>query len=307
VGYKKITNLQIGHPLFLFKEVYATEKLHGTSTHILFTHENGVWKHRVSSGGINHHDFIGMLNSKYKLATDVIQKLTEHTAGRDFKNITIYGEGYGGYCQNMGDIYGPINFAAFEVERDGFWLEVPRAHKFVETIGLPFVFYERGPATPEWLDAQRNRPSEQAKRNGMGDDKEGEGIVIRAPMELQDVSGGRLIAKYKRENFRETRTARPLTAEEIKKLEDAAEIAEEWVVEERLNHVLSKLVREGHTTNSMQATGLVIDTMVEDVSIEAAGQVEWSAAVARAVGRKTAELFHKRIKSGGITNPIANT
>lgn len=304
MGYRKITNLQIGHPLFLFKEVFALEKIHGTSSHITLTHtpERG-WEWKVSAGGIKHNDFVFMLNTRYQFASEVVSKLTTLMTGKDVKEIILYGEGYGGRCQGMSDTYGPLNFIVFEVCKDDRWCGVEEAEYLTTQIGLPFVHYEKGPATTEWLDTQRNRPSEQAKRNGMGDNKEREGIVVRAPMELYDDNDGRLIAKYKRENFRETRTARTLTEDDVEALNDAKEIAEEWVVEERLNHVLSALVAKGHENLTIKDTGTVIQAMIEDVSVEAAGQVVWSEAAGKAIGRRAAELFKQRLKSG-ITNPI---
>lgn len=308
MGYRKIPNLQINHPLFLFKEVYAMEKIHGTSSHIILTWTGEKWEWKAFAGGIKYNDFVFMLNTRYQMSTEVIAKLTALTTGKDLKKIILYGEGYGGRCQGMGDVYGPLNFVVFEVVKDDRWCGVEESAYFVNQIGLPFVYYERGPATVEWLDSQRNRPSEQAKRNGMGDTLMGEGIVVRAPMELYDDNDGRLLAKYKRENFKETRTARSLTEEDVEALNDAKEIAEEWVVEERLNHVLSALVTRmspvGETRPlTIKDTGLVIQEMIQDVSVEAAGQIEWSDAAAKAISKKTAELFHRRLK-GGITNPI---
>lgn len=317
MGYRKITNLQLDHPLFQFKEVYAAEKVHGTSVHLTLTRQGEGWGMHIFSGGIKYPDFIFMMNSRYRVS-ELPGKLPALTDSQT-RGITIYGEGYGGRCQNMGDVYGPLNFVAFEVCKviqrpdpgrpDGsylqeVWLDVPRAERFVTQLGLPFVPYERGPATLEWLDAQRNRPSEQAKRNGMGDDKIGEGIVVRAPIEVYDDNGGRFIAKYKREGFRETATARQLTEVEIQALKDAEEIAQEWVVEERLNHVLSALVAKGHSQFALRDTRLVMDAMIEDVSIEAVGKIEWSEAAGRAIGKRAAELFKMRLQTGGITNPI---
>lgn len=308
MGYKKITNLQINHPIFLFKEVYALEKIDGTSAHITFTKEE-TWKiSNIFSGGLNHAAFLGMLQSKYKLNTEILEKLNIATEGKNSKTITIYGEGYGGKCQRMGDVYGPINFCAFEVlVENEYWLDVERAAKFVETIGLPFVHYQRGPATIEWLNAQRDKPSEQAKRNGMGDNKIGEGIIVRAPLELYDNNGGRLIAKYKRPDFkRETKTARILTEEDIKVLEDAAQIAEEWVVEERLNHVLSAIIAEtGVSELTIKDTGKVLETMLNDVIEEAGDEIIWSEAASKAINKRTALLFKKKLElHKGIANPI---
>jgi len=318
MGYKKITNLQINHPLFYFKEVYACEKIHGTSCHLTFTSTPKGWEVKVFSGGIKHSEFIFMLNMRYKLFTEILDRVTSINEGRSIECFTIYGEGYGDTCQGMGGVYGSLNFIAFEVckiisipiSKDKIkskecWLDVPRAECFVKSLGLPFVSYELGPATTEWLDQQRNKPSQLAILNGMGDDKEGEGIVVRAPIELYDDNGGRLIAKYKREGFREMATPRVLTEVDIKELEDAEEIAEEWVVEERLNHVLSSLVAKGHQKFTLRDTRLVMDAMIEDVSLEAVGQIAWSVAAGKAIGKRAADLFKTRIQTGGITNPIA--
>jgi len=304
MGYRKITNFQIGHPLLLFKEVFSLEKIHGSSSHIsLALNDKGLWEAKVSAGGIKHNDFILMLNTKYKFSTKVMDKITVITAGKDIKTIGLYGEGYGGRCQNMADVYGPLNFIIFEVVKDGRWCGVEEAAFFANQIGMPFVYFEKGPATLEWLDSQKNRPSEQAKRNGMGDNQISEGIVIRPPMELHDDNDGRLIAKHRKEIFRETKSARSLTEEEVEALQDAKEIAEEWVVDHRLTHVLSALVAKGHTQLSMKDTLLVIETMQEDVRVEAGDQIAWSEAAGKAIGRKTAELFKKRVKEG-TTNPI---
>lgn len=303
MGYKKISNLQEKHPIFLFKEVYAMEKIHGTSTSITFTQTSpGQWSHSLFSGGIKSYDFLAMLESRYQLTTTIKKNLIQLKSNdTNTKEIIIYGEGYGGRCQNMAHAYGPLNFVAFEVSVDGKWYSVERAHRFVEALGLPFVYYEIGPATIEWLMSQRGRPSEQAKRNGMGIQMS-EGIIIRAPIELYDENGGRLVAKYKRDDFRETSSIRSLT-ETPEVLVESNAIAEEWVVEERLNHVLSALAARGTPCSEMQDTGRVIEEMLKDVAIESAGQVVWSEDVKRAISRRTALLYKLRVRNG-ITNPI---
>lgn len=308
MGYRKIANLQINNPLLEFKEVFSMCKVDGTSAHISFKYIDDKWTYKVFAGGTPHTEFVFMLHTRYKLGTTVLEKLTQHTQGKDVKNVIVYGEAYGSKILGQGHLYGPLNFIAFEVfypdlyGRD-VWLGVKQAEKFVTAIGLPFVPYEKGPATIEWLTQQRDKPDPVAKMNGMGDDRYGEGIIVRAPMELYDENGGRLIAKYKREKFRETKTARTLTEEDVKLLEEAQEIAEEWVVEERLTHVLSKLVAAGHSKLEMKDTGRVVAAMTEDVGTEAVGQITWSQEAAKAIGRKTAEMFKRRVKEGRA-NPI---
>ena len=149
MGYRKITSLyKEAIILNLFKEVYALEKIHGTSAHV-------AWKDgkiRFFSGGEKHDKFVSLFNEE-----ELITKFQD----TGHYEIIVYGEAYGGRMQRMAATYGKENkFVAFEVfikaneHLDGAWLDVERAHKFVEYLDLEFVHYVRGPATLAFVDAQ---------------------------------------------------------------------------------------------------------------------------------------------------------
>ena len=118
-----------------------------------------------------------------------------------------------------------------------------------------------------------------------------EGIVIKPIRECRNNRGERVICKHKRDEFKETKTPREVDPEKLKVLEDAEKIAEEWVVDMRLRHVLDKI----SAPLDICLTGEVIKAMVEDVKLESAGEVVWSRDVAKAIGKKTAQLFKKFI------------
>jgi len=64
MGYADIENLYKNQDVLLFKEVYALEKLHGTSAHIL-------WKDgqlTFFSGGEKHTNFVALSKTKYAKA-----------------------------------------------------------------------------------------------------------------------------------------------------------------------------------------------------------------------------------------------
>lgn len=292
MGYRSIPNLyrpEATDAVFQnCKEVYALEKIHGTSAHIAWKRGEDI---RLFSGGIKPQDFENLIEEKYGL--DNLAFEIRSNLSKDRQEIIFYGEAYGGKCQRMSHVYGPLNFIVFEVKIDDEWLTVPLAHIWAEMIGLEFVWYERGLATLEFLDKCRDMPSQQAIRNGMGDDKIGEGIVVRSiNEEIKDRFGQRIIAKHKRQEFRETKTPRKVNPEQKKVWAEARETAEEFVVMERLRHVLDKLIAEKDGFElSMKNTRTVIGAMIGDVRKEEGDDIEWSAQIQRAIGNRTANLY----------------
>ena len=280
MSYLHIDNLYKNQEILMFKECYAMEKIHGTSAHIRWKDNKIMY----SSGGEKPERFIGLFDKEY-----LIKKLTE----LGLEQLIIYGEAYGGKQQGMSDIYGKeLKFIAFEVKVDNNWLSVPQAEEIVKELGLEFVYYRKVPTILKILDEQRDSDSFQAYRNGMGWGKKREGIVLRPLIELRKNNGARIIAKYKNENFRETKTTRKILDEgKLKVLEEAKTIAEEWVTEMRLVHVLDKFPEADITQ-----TGNVIKAMIEDVKRESEKEVIWSKEVERMIGKKCAILFKNRIK-----------
>lgn len=303
MGYLHIENLY-KKPTFLETagaEVYALEKIHGTSAHMVGKFDRtarsnapvGTWTVSFSGGSEKHDNFVKCFDAKSRLLA--MQTLLEDTT---IETFTIYGEAYGGKQQGMKDTYGPVlKFIAFDVMVDGKWLTVPEAEAFCKPFGIEFVHWVKGPNTLEFLNAQRDADSEQAIRNGMGPGKIREGIVVRPLVEVWNPDlCERLIFKHKRKEYLETATVREVDPSKIQVLNDAEAIATEWVVEERLRHVLDKLVGSGMTLE-MSNTKRVKDAMVEDIKREGAGEIVWSREAEQAIGKRTALLFKQAIAS----------
>jgi hypothetical protein len=275
-----IDNLYKNREVLLFKEVYAMEKIHGTSAHV-------SWKNGELSffaGGVKQANFEALFNK---------EELSASFRALGYPEVVVYGEAYGGSCQGMAKLYGKsLAFVAFEVKVDEAWLNVPNAFDLATRLGFSFVDFKLVPATVEALDIELQRDSVQAVRNGMGEGHRREGIVIRPPIEVVKNNGARIIAKHKNEGFQETQTHRPLDPEALKVLEDAEKIAEEWVTPMRLAHVLDAFPEAG-----MEKTGEIIKAMVADVEREAGEEIISSPKVRAAIGKKTAVLFKSRLKS----------
>ncbi len=280
MGYLHIDNLYKNQEILKFKECYALEKIHGTSANISWSNETV----NLFSGGEKFERFASLFDLE-----DLKTKFEE----LGHSKIHVYGEAYGGKQQGMKDVYGEeLKFVVFDVKIGDMWLEVPNAENITNKLGLEFVFYEKVSTEIEELNKQRDRDSTQAIRNGVGIGKKMEGVVLRPLTEMTLKTGERVIAKHKRDEFRETATPRDVSPEQFKVLEEAKAIAEEWVTEMRLKHVLDKLPQN----IGIESTKLVIKAMVEDVLREAKGEIVENRETEKAIGSRAAKLFKQSLQ-----------
>jgi hypothetical protein len=285
MSYYHIPNLYQDQSILLFKECYALEKIHGTSAHILYKDDDIVF----FSGGVKYEEFVKLFSYE-----NLLSIFREHFTPE--QKVCVYGEAYGGKCQGMSTTYGPnLKFVAFEVLVDGIWLKVPDAETVVKFLGLEFVFYRKIPTDIESINRERDAPSIQAVRNGIPDYQPmfREGIVLRPLEEMIKNNGGRVIAKHKRDEFRETKTPRNVIdkSEKREKLIEVNKIIDEWLTERRLDHVLDNANLELKVEN----IGKIIPLMMEDIYREGKGEIEESQELKKAIGRETALMFKRRL------------
>jgi len=183
VGYLHISNLYRPEAqiILLFREVYAMEKVHGTSAHIRW-HNNTV---TYSSGGESHERF-------RQLFDDAALTQAFTLLGHD--DVTVYGEAYGGKCQGMRETYGnELRFIGFDVKVGDIWLTVPNMADVCEKLGVEVVPYRKVSTDLAALDAERDRPSEVAVRRGIMTPRPREGVVLRPLQEFTTSNGNRVI------------------------------------------------------------------------------------------------------------------
>lgn len=285
MAYASIDNLYKNQEILLFKECFALEKIHGSSAHIKFTNVSAPNLH-FFSGGESHERFTKIFNQENLIAKFVKLGQIE---------TIIFGEAYGGKCQGMSETYGKeLKFVAFDVKIGDKWLDIPKAELIVKQLGLEFVDYVKIPTTIEAIDFERDKPSTQAKRNGILEDKIREGVVLRPIIELTKNNGERICAKHKRDEFRETKTPRPVVdPAQLEVLSKASLVAEEWVTNERLfAHIVPKI-----PDCSIDKMGEIIKNMVDDIKREGAGEIVWSKDVEKAISRKTAQMYKDSLKN----------
>lgn len=282
MSYMNIDNLYKNQKILLFKQCYAMEKIHGTSAHIS---KNKDGKVVFFSGGSKHAEFLSLFN---------VDELTEQFTAKTSAPFIVYGEAYGGKLMKMSKTYGNrLRFVAFEVKIGDSWLNVPKAQEFVVSLGFDFVHYKLIPTELEAIDTERDAPSVQAQRLGMGDNLPREGIILRPLEEVIFNNGERAIAKHKSDAFKETATPRKVVdPASLEILTKAKDIASEWVTRERLNHILTGNNLELRIEN----IGKVIPLMQNDIAREGKGEVILSGEAIKEISRATALLIKEEIK-----------
>lgn len=279
MGYLNIDNLYKNASIMMFRECFAMEKIHGTSAHVSWN--NGEL--RFFSGGEKYENFVKLFDA---------EKLAAIFTDLGHAQLTVYGEAYGGKQQGMSKTYGTaLKFVAFDVKHGDKWLDVESADGVCNTLGLEFVHYKRVPTDIESLDAERDKPSTQAIRNGITEPCISEGVVLRPIYEFTDHRGNRIIAKHKRPEFRERKSIPNVDPAKRELMDKADSIAEEFVTDMRLTHVLDKM---GNPLE-FEAIGAVNKAMYEDILREEGNEFIDSPAVRKAIGAATVKLYKKRI------------
>ncbi len=302
MGYLHIQNLYRpeAQDILFFKELYAMEKLHGTSAHVAFKTGQPL---TFFSGGESLVNFKALFDE---------EKLTAAFAALGSEEVTVHGEAYGGKQQRQSWRYGTkLKFCAFDVKIGEHWLSVPQAEDVCKQLGIEFVHYTKIPATLEAIDAERDAVSEQAKRNGV-EEKEGvflrrEGVVLRPLFEVIRNNGERVIAKHKRDEERETVSVRvPGDEKKLAELASANEFTAEYVTPNRLDHVLDHLKAQLGRELGMEDMRTILDAMVEDCVREGEERLPRdkdskellpiTGALRGAIGGKTAKMFKTRLQ-----------
>lgn len=322
MGYRKIPNLYRPEIADILEEpkLYAMEKIHGTSAHIKY-HADGTLS--FSAGGASHQEFVNLFDQETLLKSfrDVAEASRAAQLPVPVRSWTVYGEAYGGKINAQAWRYGKkLRFVAFDVlvtgedaanvetdpndpstliftagakQGSSYWLNVLAAHDFVtKRLGLEFVHYEEVTSDLPTLDAARDKPSTQAKRNGIEGEQPTEGVVLRSITEKPAHNFDRMMAKHKRKEERETKTDfKP--GDKVAVYEAAQAIAQEWVTEERLNHVIQKVCLA--ETPSVQHFAKIVTGMVDDVITEGGEMLVDTPEARKAIGAKASKLFKKRI------------
>ena len=278
-----IENLYKDRRVLMFKKVWATEKIHGSSSWV--TYDGKRKAVTFHAGGANKDLF------REHFDKDAIFEKAKELWG--LKTVKFHGENYGGKTQGMSHTYGDNQrFVLFDVKIGDVFVSFENVIDIGKKFGMDVVDGVVIDCTLDELDRMRDTPSVQAVKNGVEGVHEREGIVIKPLEEFTSNDGKRVISKHKGEKFSETAHPREVSEEQQKVWKIANDIAEEWVTPMRLNHVLDKFPADVN----MQQTGQIIKAMMEDVTREGEGEIEWTRNAQKAIGKRTGLLFREHLQ-----------
>jgi len=281
MGYLEIENLYKNQQILLFKKIWATEKIHGTSAWITYKDDN-LFYH---SGGGSADVFKALFNHEKLLA------LMREKFGT--KKVKLHGEFYGGKINKMSHMYGKnSDFILFDIRVEDMWLSFDKTIALGGQLGLQVVDSVIIDATPEEVMRVARLPSTIAAKKEMGEHLR-EGLVLHPLEEFTSNNGSRVIAKYRNPEYDEVKTPRAIDdPAKLKVLTEAKAIAEEWVTAGRLSHLMSNPTKYGLPADpDKKDTGDVIKAMIADVEKESKGETVITDAVKKAIGEKARKEF----------------
>jgi hypothetical protein len=240
------------------------------------------------SGGETAESFAGLFDYG-----SLEQKLFQIVTKNKWHGIRVHGEAYGGKQQKMAHTYGPVlRFVVFDIKiNDTRFLNIQESEKIARELNLDFVHYEIGPCIPEWFDQQTKKNSIQAIKNGMGEGKLQEGIIVRPLTETIDFNNRRVIYKHKNPEFWEIASARTLGTKLVL-MTAIKQIADDFVTKQRAEHVINHIISEREQKYiEFKDVGLFVDAMVQDIKREGDGEIKWSRDVEKEIKKRAGLLF----------------
>ena len=289
--YSDIEGLHKVPDLLIVKRVVVKEKIHGTN---------------VRFGIVNGEFFMGGRNMLLPQAhimgfEDKAVELASKLKAHNIDNMAFYGEWYGPGIQKHINYGNEKRFVIFDVadiidgqKRFKEWNEVVDICSKLKLPTVPLLYM--GPPSMDIFDKLLACTSKLAMSLDVKDeDNIQEGIVIVADPIIINAFGERLIAKYKNQKFAETKSGTPRKPKVLS--DDVKEFVEEFVTQQRVEHVLSQLREGGHDIEQMSIMKHLIPAMIKDLQKEAADEItalgENSSQLGKLVPSKLRELMYK--------------
>jgi hypothetical protein len=224
---------------------------------------------------------LGKARDWFMSRPDMLHRMWEVVKSYSFGDVTVFGEAFGPGIKAKGVRYSTgqeMLFRAFDImvgpnflTHDELFTEV------TEKMGLPRVHEVwRGEPSQEAFDALLEKPSTEARLNGVPDENNfAEGVVIRSNPLLRNAFGEWLICKYKSKKFSEVAKA-PAEPKGPRGPTPAETFAATYVTEGRVRNAVGRLQDRGVTLkNDMSDMPVLIPEIVADLHKE--HEPEWKA------------------------------
>jgi hypothetical protein len=305
--YPEIALLYRRPEIFAVKEVVATEKLHGSNFRVHFP----LGMTSIADVRYGSHDVedtepafpLGKAKNWFEARPELLNSMWEVIKSYGFSDATIFGEAYGPGIKAKGVKYSngtEMLFRAFDLMVGTNFVTYDLFCEIADKMGLARVHEVwRGAPTQESFDALLEKPSHEAKHNGIDDPNNlAEGVVIRSNPLLRNVFGEWLIAKYKSKRFTEKAEA-PATAK-IRGETPADTFAAIFVTQGRVENAVGRLGDRGVALkNDMTDVPTLLAEIIADLHKEC--ESEWMATglpdkiIQSAVSRVLGPLYRRML------------
>ncbi len=305
--YPEIALLYRRPEIFAVREVVATEKLHGSNFRVHFP----LGMTSLADVRYGSHDVedtepafpLGKAKAWFEARQDLLGTMWEVIKSYGFSDCTIFGEAYGPGIKAKGVKYSngtEMLFRAFDImvgEKENF-VTYDLFCEITDKMGLARVHEVwRGEPTQANFDALLERPSTEAKHNGIDDPSNlAEGVVIRSNPLFRNVFGEWLIIKHKAKKFSEKAEAPKEPKERVASPADA--FAAMFVTEGRITNAVGRLADRGTPLKGdMTDMPALLTEMIADLHKEC--EAEWKetgmpdSAMKGAVSKVLGPLYRK--------------
>jgi len=308
--YPEIALLYRRPEIFAVKEVVATEKLHGSNFRVHFP----LGMTSIADVRYGSHDVedtepafpLGKAKNWFEARPDLLNSMWEVIKSYGFSDATIFGEAYGPGIKAKGVKYSngtEMLFRAFDLMVGTNFVTYDLFCEIADKMGLARVHEVwRGVPTQESFDALLEKPSHEAKHNGIDDPNNlAEGVVIRSNPLLRNVFGEWLIAKHKGKKFTEKAEAPKEPKERVASPADT--FAATFVTEGRVTNAIGRLSDRGTPLKGdMTDMPALLTEIIADLHKEC--ETEWKAtgmpdgALKGAVSKVLGPLYRRMLDEG---------
>ncbi len=274
------------------KEVVVTEKIHGTNGRIGYVEGKivvGSRNHMLSAG----NDNAGFFEWVYRLG--IPQKLENKLSpSQKEKGVIFCGEFFGSNIQKEIKYQDTKDFLTFGIRIAQDFIPFEQLQGCCDGLGIgvvPLIY--RGKPDRQLLIDLRSGPSLINPKEPR------EGIVITPAEPKRDRKDNWMIYKLKSPEFEERASLRHSKPNlDNSKYLTARAFANEYVTEQRLNHVIDHLKEDGIEATTIKEIRLVLEEMARDVRREGEAQipegVSWDL-ISKEITRQTATMYRNKI------------
>jgi len=298
--YPKILDLQKVSEIFAFREVCATEKIHGIN-----------WRIGVPQNATGPGDFLfGSRNEVITVDSKLLGKYVKYcleklpldsilTAARKLKGDKIlFGEMFGpGVQKGIRYRNEGWEFLLFDVMHGDFFLSRSELETFAIDCGLNTVpvLYNGIPSLEEF-DRLIQKKSSVAEVRGINNNESvQEGIVIRPDPPFRNRYGDWVIAKYKHPIWRESTEAPTAKGPTHRPNERERAFVDRFVVPVRVNKMVDRLKEMDKYTGTRKDIPELVLCTLDDLQAEEAKEMDGfdMKLLKGLVSKKVAEIYKK--------------